>query len=99
MYDSYHHIVNISNPEGKKVKAEIVGNICETGDIFGKEREITEPREGDLLVIMTTGAYGSAMSSNYNFRPLAAEVMVDGDDIQLTRKRQTYEQMMENYVF
>lgn len=98
MYDSYHHIVNISNPEGEKVKAEIVGNICETGDTFAKNREIAKPKESDLLVIMTTGAYGSAMSSNYNLRPLAAEVLVDGDDFRLIRKRQTYKQMMENYV-
>jgi len=99
MYDGYHHIVNLSNSNEKEVNAEIVGNICETGDIFGHDRKIKKPREGDILAIMTTGAYGSSMSSNYNLRPFAAEVMVNNSDVQLTRKRQTYKQMMENFIF
>lgn len=99
MYGSYHHIVNISNPEGEKEVVSITGNICESADFFAKDREIAAPREGDLLAILTAGAYGNTMSSNYNLQPLAAEVMVDKDEIKLTRKRQSYEQMMENFVF
>ncbi len=99
MYGSYHHIVNITNPEGKKEIASITGNICESADFFAKDREISEPREGDLLAILTSGAYGNVMSANYNLYGMAAEVMVDGEEVGLTRKRQSYEQIMENFVY
>ena len=97
MYDSYHHIVHATHPEREKEIVDVVGNICETGDIFGENRSIARAEEGDTLAILTAGAYGSVMSSNYNLNPLAAEVLVDGDQVILTRKRQSYEQMCENF--
>lgn len=94
-YGSYHEIVNISNPEGKKVVADIVGNLCESGDKFAIQRPISQPREGDLLVINNAGAYGYSMSSNYNLRPRPPEVLVknNGEIIEI-RKRETIEQLI-----
>lgn len=98
MYDAYHHIVNVSNSDGEKEFTQIVGNVCETCDIFNKGIEITEPREGDILAILTAGGYGSSMSSNYNLRETASEVLIDGDKIFLTKKRQTYGQIMDCFT-
>ena len=98
MYGAYHHVVNVSNPNGKKEFAQIVGNVCETCDIFNKGIEIAEPREGDILAILAAGGYGSSMSSNYNLRGTAPEILIDGDGIVLTKKRQTYEQIMDCFA-
>jgi diaminopimelate decarboxylase len=70
------------------VSYDIVGPICETGDFLGKDRELAI-EQGDLLAIRSAGAYGFAMSSNYNSRPRAAEVMVEGDKVHLVRERET----------
>ncbi len=89
MYGSYHEIINISNPRDKKEIADIVGNLCESGDKFATQREINHVREGDLLVIENAGAYGYSMSSNYNLRPKPAEVLVEPDGkIRLIRPRE-----------
>jgi diaminopimelate decarboxylase len=98
MYDSYHHIVNVSNMGGEKIVADVVGNICESGDFFAKNRAMSETKEGDLLAILTAGAYGSSMSSNYNLFPFAVEVIVDGEEIVLTRKRQSLENILDSFV-
>lgn len=79
MYGSYHEIVNISNPDGKKEKVDIVGNLCESGDKFAVQRKISHVRESDLLVIQNAGAYGYSMSSDYNLRPKPEEVLVKSD--------------------
>ncbi|MEI7511348.1 MAG: diaminopimelate decarboxylase [Candidatus Peregrinibacteria bacterium] len=98
MYGAYHHILNVSHPEAEKITADIVGNVCESSDFFARDREIATPQENDLLAILDAGAYGTAMSSNYNLQPLAAEVLVrENGEIQLIKKRQTYEQMVENF--
>jgi len=79
LYGAYHHIVNLTrlpNREGPFVHAEIVGPICETGDVFGHARRVHESAEGDVLLIATTGAYGRSMSSHYNLRDPAEEVWV-----------------------
>jgi len=89
MYGSYHQIVNLSNPYGKKEKVDIVGNLCESGDKFAEQREINQVREGDLLVIKNAGAYGFCMASWYNSRPRPAEVLVRSDRIELIRQRET----------
>lgn len=95
MYGSYHHIINVSNPDGRKEVVDVVGNICESGDKFAEEREITEPREGDLLVIATAGAYGYSMASNYNLRGLPAEVLIKLDgNIKLIRERVSNETLI-----
>jgi len=98
MYDAYHHVVNLSKPHAPKKLVQVVGNVCETCDIFNKGIELGMPEEGDVLAILVAGGYGAAMSSNYNIREYIAEVMVEEDAIQLIRKKQTYEQVMEDFI-
>jgi diaminopimelate decarboxylase len=95
MYDSYHHITNISNPEGRDRYYSVVGYICET-DTFASNRRIAEISEEDVLCFHNAGAYCFSMASNYNSRYLPAEVMlVDGKDY-LIRKRQTIQDILKN---
>jgi diaminopimelate decarboxylase len=90
LYQAYHQIVPVSPRENKDITADVVGPICETGDLLGASRQIPEPVAGDYLAIMSAGAYGYVMSSNYNSRPRPAEVMVKGDQYRVIRKRETY---------
>lgn len=76
MYDSYHEIINLNNLNGKKEKVTIAGNICESGDVFAKNRAIAKPRIGDILEIQNAGAYGYVMSSIYNSRPKPKEIFI-----------------------
>ncbi|MEO5572188.1 MAG: diaminopimelate decarboxylase [Bacteroidia bacterium] len=96
-YDSYHHIVNISNPNGTPRIYTVVGNICET-DTFAWDRKLNEVREGDFLAIKNAGAYGYTMSNNYNARPRPAEVLIYKNKTHLIRKRETLDYMMRNMV-
>jgi diaminopimelate decarboxylase len=102
LYQSYHEIVPVKQPkterERKISKIDIVGPVCESGDFFALGREMTELREGDLLAIMSAGAYGFVMASNYNSRPLPAEALVRGDKFALIRKRQTWEDLVREEV-
>jgi len=101
MYGAYHHILNISNPEseGGIEHVQVAGNVCETCDIFNDGIDMSVSKEGDVLAISVAGGYGSTMSSNYNLREIASEVLVkENGEIVLTKKRQSYEQMMENFV-
>jgi diaminopimelate decarboxylase len=93
LYQSWQAIVPVE-AESKAPAAvyDIVGPICETGDFLGKDREL-EIEQGDLLAIRSAGAYGFTMSSNYNSRPRAAEVMVDGDAVHLVRERETVQDL------
>ncbi|MBS1544855.1 MAG: diaminopimelate decarboxylase [Bacteroidetes bacterium] len=93
MYDAYHEIVNVSNTGGEKKVYTVVGNVCET-DTFGKDRELHEVHEGDLLVILNAGAYGYSMASNYNSRLRPAEVLIHEGVARLIRKRDTLEQIL-----
>ncbi len=95
MYDSYHHITNISNPEGRDRYYSVVGYICET-DTFGSNRRIGEISEEDVLCFHNTGAYCFSMASNYNSRYLPAEVMVHQGKDYLIRKRQTIDDILHN---
>jgi len=79
-------------------KIDIVGPVCESGDFFALDREMPEVHEGDLLAIMSAGAYGFVMASNYNSRPLPAEVLVRGDKFALIRQRQTWEDLVRGEV-
>ena len=79
-------------------KIDIVGPVCESGDFFALDRDMPEMREGDLLAIMSAGAYGFVMASNYNSRPLPAEALVRGDKFALIRKRQTWEDLVREEV-
>jgi diaminopimelate decarboxylase len=100
MYGSYHHIVNASNLNGEIEVADIVGNLCESTDIFARQREIAKTKEGDLVAILDAGAYGLAQGTNYNLRPFACEVMVkeDGELVE-TRTRQSFEDVMKNFIY
>ncbi len=98
-YDAYHEILPVRRKLGsaaKKVEAmDVVGPVCESGDYFAKDRLLPQVGEGDYLALMSAGAYGSVMSSNYNSRPLAAEVLVSGNRAALVRKRQPIEKIWE----
>ncbi|NML24040.1 diaminopimelate decarboxylase [Pseudoflavitalea sp. G-6-1-2] len=96
-YDSYHHIVNISNPEGAEKKYAVVGNICET-DTFAWDRPLNEVREGDFLAFYNAGAYGFEMSSNFNSRYKPAEVLVLDGKAHLIRKRDQFEDLLRNQI-
>lgn len=95
MYDSYHPIVNLSNPEGEKKVYDIVGNICESADFFAKDREMNEIREGDFLDIAVAGAYGMSMASHYQFRDVPMEVLVDGEEVRIIRRRESFEERVK----
>jgi diaminopimelate decarboxylase len=79
---------------GRGIPYDIVGPICESSDVFGRDRSLTDPGAGDLMAIMDTGAYGAAMSSTYNRRPLAPEVMVDDRAWRIVRRRQTVDDLI-----
>jgi diaminopimelate decarboxylase len=96
-YNSYHHITNVSNPEGVQRIYTVVGYICET-DTFAWDRKLSEVREGDILAFQNAGAYGFTMSSNYNSRFRPAEVMIYKGKDYLVRKRETMEDILGNQV-
>jgi diaminopimelate decarboxylase len=73
---------------------DVVGPICESGDFFAKDRTLSRPEEGELLAILSAGAYGFAMASNYNTRPRPVEVLVDGDRYTIVRRRETFEDLV-----
>src|ERR1700680_2455379 len=102
LYHSFHEIVpveELSKSKSKNTeKIDIVGPVCETGDFFALDREMPKVHEGDLLAIMSAGAYGFVMASNYNSRPLPAEALVRGDKVALIRRRQTVEELVEDEV-
>ena len=107
LYHSYHEIVPVEEPStsksmskitSKTENVDIVGPVCESGDFFALDREMPEVREGDLLAIMSAGAYGFVMASNYNSRPLPAEALVRGNKFGLIRKRQTWKDLVRDEV-
>src|SRR5437588_11954299 len=98
LYQSYHEIVPVEESKSKTEKIDIVGPVCESGDFFALDREMPEPRAGDLLAIMSAGAYGFAMASNYNSRPLPAEALVRGDKVALIRKRESWDDLVRGEV-
>jgi diaminopimelate decarboxylase len=94
LYDAWHEIVKVSRGDTptRQQRYDIVGPICESGDFLGQARELAL-LEGDLLAVMSAGAYGMSMSSNYNTRPRVAEVMVDGDEMHLIKRREEIEEL------
>jgi len=101
LYGSHHQIVPVVQPSmsrNKTEKMDIVGPVCESGDFFAQDREMPELRPGDLLAVMSTGAYGFVMASNYNSRPLPAEALVRGDQVVPIRKRQTVEDLVGDEI-
>ena len=100
LYQSYHEIVPVTEAQssGAREKIDVVGPVCESGDFFALDRPMPELREGDLLAVMSAGAYGFVMASNYNSRPLPAEALVRGDQFALIRKRQELAEMVRDEV-
>ena len=91
LYDAWHHIQSVQLRDVETQQYEVVGPVCETGDFLGHARKLAIV-QNDLLAVMSAGAYGMSMSSNYNSRPRAAEVMVHGTEVQLVRERETVQQ-------
>jgi len=94
MYDAYHEIQAVRPRAGAPVVYDVVGPICESGDTFTRERRLPPMQAGDLIAFMSAGAYGAAMASEYNSRPLVPEVLVKGDRYAVIRPRPTYEDML-----
>ena len=90
MYGAYHPVVNASRVKGPEETVSIAGNLCESGDVFARERRMTRCREGEVLAILNSGAYGYVMSSNYNARPRPAEVLVHAGQARLIRDREEF---------
>ena len=95
LYQAYHHIENAEPSPVAPFAADIVGPICETGDFLAKDRMISA-QAGDLLVVRSAGAYASSMAGNYNTRPRAAEVLINGNEAKIVRRRETLEEMLAN---
>ena len=98
LYGSFHGIQPVKMAGRKKIKADIVGPICESSDFLAKEREVESFVPGELMAVMSAGAYGFSMASNYNSRPRVAEVMVKGDQYYVIRARETYEDLVRGEV-
>ncbi|MGE4252957.1 MAG: diaminopimelate decarboxylase [Parvibaculaceae bacterium] len=96
LYDAWHEIIPVTEPvDGiREMTADVVGPVCETGDYFAIDRKLPEVEAGDLLAVMTAGAYGAAQSGTYNSRPLIAEILVKGSKFDIVRPRQTYEELI-----
>ena len=95
LYGSFHAVKPVRLESVKNIKADIVGPICESGDFLARDREIPELKQDDLIALMSAGAYGFSMSSTYNSRPRAAEVMVKGDSYFIIRERESYADLVK----
>jgi len=93
-YDAYHEIIPVNRETGTDIKTDIVGPICESGDFFAKDRNVADLQRGEYLAIMGAGAYGFSMSSNYNSRRRAAEVLVKGKEFFVIRKRESFKDLI-----
>ena len=100
LYKAYHSIIKVAKDDGptRKIVADVVGPICESGDFLARSREMDDPDPGELLAVMSSGAYGFSMSSNYNSRPRSAEVLVDQSNYYLIRQRETYEDLIRGEI-
>ena len=94
LYQAYHRIETVSPATPSAGSADVVGPVCETGDFLARDRELPAVSEGDLLAVRDAGAYAFAMASNYNLRPRAAEVLVEGGELRLLRRRETFEDLV-----
>lgn len=98
LYGSYQAIRPVVERKGEMIVADVVGPICESSDFFAKDREILRPQPGDLLAVMSAGAYGFTMSSNYNSHPKAPEILVDGENFYVIRERESMEDLIKGEV-
>ena len=94
LYDAYHRIDNLSRTDDRKERVTVVGNICESGDVLGRDQAMAMPEIGDVLAIRDAGAYGYSMASHYNLRPRPAEVLLDGEKGQVIRPREHLEDLI-----
>lgn len=95
IYGAYHEIMQVNDKEGEKMNYDIVGPVCESSDIFGRDRKMFNLKAGELVAIMNAGAYGASMGSTYNTRPLIPEVLVDGKKFKVIRRRQKISEIFE----
>ncbi len=96
LYDAYHEVIPVQQKGDEQEVVDVVGPICETGDFIAKNREMVTIDQGDLLAVMSCGAYGFTMSSNYNSRPRVAEILVNDDSYHVIRQRETFDSLIEN---
>ena len=96
MYDAHHEILAVDTSNASQKVYDVVGPVCETGDTFSKNRQVNESKPGDLIAIMSCGAYGAVMASTYNTRMLAPEVMVKDNEFAVVRARKTYEEIISD---
>jgi diaminopimelate decarboxylase len=94
LYHAHHESVPVRKGSASAMVADVVGPVCESGDFFARDRELPEVQAGDLVAIKTAGAYGFVLSSNYNSRPRACELLVDGARIHVARERENYEDLV-----
>jgi diaminopimelate decarboxylase len=98
LYGSYHEIVPVTRRPAELLTADVVGPLCETGDFLAQDRVMADVEPGDLLAILTAGAYGYVLASNYNTRPRPPEVLIDGDRAELIRSRERLEDLMAGEI-
>ena len=98
LYGSFHEIVPVERRSAETLTADVVGPLCETGDFLAQDRPMPDVQPGDLLAILTAGAYGYALASNYNTRPRPAEVLIDGERAEIIRARERLEDLMSGEV-
>ncbi len=98
LYQAYHEIQPVEQQEGLEIEMDVVGPVCETGDFFAQNRLLPPLKTGAYLAVMNVGAYGFVLASNYNSRRRAPEILVDREDCQLIRQRETYEDLVRNEV-
>ena len=96
LYDAHHEILPLAEPaaDARRLKADVVGPVCESGDFLALDREMAEPEAGDLLAVMSAGAYGAVQAGTYNTRLLVPEILVSGADFAVVRPRPTYEELI-----
>ena len=99
LYQGYHEVVPVRESKDEPLtKVDVVGPVCETGDFFALDRDLANVGSGDILALMSAGAYGFTMASNYNSRPFPAEVMISGSEAKIIRRRQSYADLIDHEV-
>ena len=94
LYEAFHEIEPVKHSNLPQITADVVGPVCESGDFLAQDRKMPGVKEGDLLAVMSAGAYGAVMASTYNSRPLVPEVLVDGDKWHVIRPRPSIEALI-----
>jgi diaminopimelate decarboxylase len=99
LYSAHHEIVPMTRRDAPAVVADVVGPVCESGDFFARQRSMPAAAQGDYLALCAAGAYGFSLASNYNARPRAAEVLVDGSEWRVIRQRESWEDLVRGESF